>query len=192
MIIISKYKDCYDYLISKYGRDNKIILDRREGYIRKFNEYSTLDMIEYEQLAIAIGGTRYNGTRDIIKDKIYWGEECLQLGEEIQYSRRRPQSKQVKIIGKNQSYVFSYKSYPTTINDKENCPIIELHKSHCNHYPRLTEFKITSVIDLDTIYQTVYNWLSKQLDVDYSNTQTDKEKIISKGFDIKKSFRHRK
>lgn len=44
MIIISKFKDYYDFMVEKYGRDDKIILDRRiiENDVVELNEHEDI------------------------------------------------------------------------------------------------------------------------------------------------------
>lgn len=44
MIIISKFKDYYDFMVEKYGRDDKIILDRRiiENNVVELNEHEDI------------------------------------------------------------------------------------------------------------------------------------------------------
>lgn len=66
MKIISKYKDYYDYFVgAKYGIDNHVVLDRREGYVETF--YSGEVFAQYDDYStykLAICDTMYVGKFD--------------------------------------------------------------------------------------------------------------------------------
>jgi hypothetical protein len=80
----------------------------------------------------------------------------------------------------------------TSLNKKQNCPIIL--QSHYNFYykfPPLYKFKLHQILSAKEIYQMLVDWLStiKNENENKPDNRTNNEKIISKGFDIKKSFR---
>lgn len=60
--------------------------------------------------------------------------------------------------------------------------------SRFKKFPILKDYNIASVMDADTIYCLLIDFLSKDRTV--INPLTDKQKIVSNGFDLKSSFRN--
>ena len=56
--------------------------------------------------------------------------------------------------------------------------------------PILKGTKLSSLIDADEIYQSIYSYLSSLNDIDYKDNRIDIEKLQSVGFDKKISFRN--
>lgn len=95
-----------------------------------------------------------------------------------------------------QDCVFYFKFRPDTdkINDKENCPIVvktDGYPKKYFKYPSLSELNLNSYVKPEEVYQMVSAWLSgKKTEAEnHIDTRTNDEKIVSKGFDKKISFR---
>lgn len=191
MKIISKYKDYYDYYVSKYGVDDLAVLDRREGKVLfiKDVEPPTYNTI----LTFAICGQLY----DVVVNsagKIFHGEEIKTLKSQSTYNPGK-ESFYIEVGYRRNRRVWT-QSRKTNLNDLHNCPILLLDhiKDTITKFPRLENFEFYRMIKPEDMWVTLYQWLmNKNTEQENISTeQTDKEKIIAKGFHIKKSFRHRK
>ena len=191
MKIISKYKDYYDYLVgAKYGIDNKIVLDRREGF--SFSEYdlkANIDKFDIHKFAIC--GNIYECLVNK-QGKIYWGEKARPFVKE---KRSWWGNNELRVEGK----LFHIDPRPTTLNDQLNCPILYMRDSRVCHtdkelikrsrkFPQLKQTGIASLLPPEEIYIMLYNWMNKTPEI--KDNRTDLEKLQSKGFDKRTSFRH--
>ncbi len=203
MKILSKYKDYYDYLIAKYGIDEKVVLDRT-----KFDNIHppgkgniiSIYFCDYKIEGISLG------------DRVIYGEEILQYYEETQ-------SYKFSIINDNGKYHLKYpkgeygsryKNWNPSFevlkapvflgekyspNRKYNCPILvgELTNSfgkdnekYYSKYPILERFNFHKVFPAEDAYIKLYEWLTKEKPM---IEIADKHKIESHGFDKVTSFR---
>jgi hypothetical protein len=77
-----------------------------------------------------------------------------------------------------------------------NCPILIVDskssesKISFSKFPILKDYDVVSIFPPEKLWTMIYDFLSKNKDIE--NKQSDKEKIISKGFDYKHSFRNTK
>jgi len=71
------------------------------------------------------------------------------------------------------------------------CPILlSINQSYKPfHYPILKNFELSKVFPPEKIWIMLSEWLSKRKDPIIIDKRTDKEKILSNGFDLKTSFR---
>ncbi len=198
MKIISKYKDYYDYLTGIYGIDEKLILDRTEFHITQYRKDNT--MITFYICGYRIDGLYRGG-------KFYYGDDLSQFEErkKSRWFKWVTDSKSFYSIQTSNSFKGEYSSLlkePTFdregLNDKLGCPIliIDVFGKHqvkdikVSKFPILKDYGFQSVLAPDKLYQMLYDFLSKAKDI--PDTQTDKQKIIGKGFDYKHSFRNTK
>ena len=79
------------------------------------------------------------------------------------------------------------------INDKNDCPIILRYGISYYNFPVLSNINLQSLFSPDEIYQLLYQWLSDRITKRENkiDNRTDIEKLLSKGFDKKYSFRGR-
>lgn len=186
MLIISKYKEYYDYLAgAKYGIDKKVVLDRRKGtvihpvHLRPYRA-------EFNKVLVAICGYIYQGIVDS-NNNIYWGDQINAIAsEKIDYKGQKQ-----FYVGKGIDMItVNTKPKKTTLNDEENCPILWLHNGDRKPFPKLSDIGIASILPPDVIYTMIYNWLSAKNEFNPVDNRTDIEKLESAGFDKKSSFRH--
>ena len=205
MKIISKYKDYYDYLAGVNGIDEKLILDRTkfyptpasimfsEGKLLKFHICGL--MIE----SIFVDGKFYCGELSK-KIAIPWGRNTYNYG----YNRNAETHYNVRLKGGGAAavakfpYTYNIKG-AENINEVLNCPILlqvdfggDISHRRTNYvkFPVLKDYSIGSLLPPEKIWNMLYDFLAKSKDI--PDTQTDKEKIIGKGFDYKHSFRNTK
>ena len=194
MKIISKYKEYYDYLVhSKYGMDKAVVLDRRKGFVLGDYELNTHNSKTYKIIKLAICGFIYTAVVDH-KKSIKWCHNIEGCGKWINDYIAGHKFYAVNTYGATYDKV-DLKPVATDINNELNCPIVlvsgyDNQRQEC--YPMLSNLNISSIISPDEMYINIYNWLSKQKDINHVDSRSDKQKVESHGFDDKKSFRHRK
>ncbi len=166
MRIISKYKDYYDFCSKKYGVDDKIIYDRKE-----FVNF-LISGVYY----IAFCGTIY---RIIITEN-----KEFYFGDEYNYDR-------IKGLTKRSYYIKTHLT-KTDLNEKHNEPVLISNnyriKESFSKNPVLSEFGFTKIMTPEECWVSISNFLSRSKFIE--DNRTDKDKIISHGFDLKKSFRN--
>lgn len=178
MKIISKHKDYYDHLVGHYGYDETIVYDRRNKStpwnLPKFGE---------GQYLLSICNKFYPVVH--VNGKFYH-----------EYSEDLPKNYH------NHSLFFSryyYKGWrkSSEFNIKHRTPVILCEQGCRGAYvgedvfiPTLSQFGIPSIIDAHTMYQMIYNFLSWLKDnPEPPNNQSNSNKIVAHGFDLRKSFR---
>jgi hypothetical protein len=205
MKIISKFKDYYDYLQGIYGIDEKLILDRTEFYrTPKFppNGLVNIYICGYEYEGVCLNG-QYYWESDIekialkSKKRRYW----IRGGDEKDYY-----TVDLKLSNQSLTQVLK-KRVNSVVNDKLNYPILinvlggELgltykhrdyhyfeHHQEFSKFPILADYGFQRVLPAEDLWIQLSNWLSRTKDI--PNNQTNKEKILSAGFDLKTSFRN--
>lgn len=194
MLIIDKKgrKDYYDYLIGIYGIDRNLVLDRRN-----FTNYVPYDN---SKITIIICGWIYEGYYDKKTNKVYYGNELLNFGE-IWQPFYTGLNKVKSVYIKSNSYLINDSSYvalepyPDTknLNKKEGCPILVQgsYRDQYYHYPQLSLLNFGSCVDAETLFRMLVEYLSQQKTKaeQHPDDRGDIEKLLSKGFDKKESFR---
>jgi hypothetical protein len=185
-------KDYYDYLTGIYGIDEKLILDRRGGTnIQFYPDVIRLHIAGYIVEGICIDKKFYYGEAlnkfKVKKDTRRWLSK--------HYKRNYDKSIAIKFQGSIWREEWVYLEPVKSLDDmniKENCPIL-IETGYNNDYspfPILKEMNLGSFIKPEIIYQWLTEWLSNQIFArEKSEPMTNNEKIISKGFDNKTSFR---
>lgn len=195
MKIISKRKDYYDYLVGKYGIDEKITYDRKQK--RFYNPHYKNSLLPYPTPKSNGLAYFYIAFCDVIycviqfNGDFYYADEFENLPEEL---------KQVIINEKYNSilkrkhflntYKFRINLVNTDINIINNSPIILLS---IHGEPVLTNFILKDygfhkVMDAETCYLKLQNWfLQDKIVID---NRSDLLKLEAAGFDKKTSFRN--
>lgn len=186
MKIQSKYKDYYDYLQGIYGIDDKLFLDRSKGSTMNKMEIDNLKNGDGVQLAIMgllFTMIYYNG-------KWYTKKGLYNIGKEFKYNKAFIDVEVNEKTGLPKEFK-DVEFVLTDLNYKYDCPIIRVKynwSGEINLFPRLADYNFGTVIPPEDIWINLYNWLSRVKEE--PNIQTDKEKIVSHGFDLKTSFRN--
>lgn len=210
MKILSKFKDSYDYLIGIYGIDEHIVYDRRPEII-----YSIVDELKKKPLCafkLLIGQTK---TFIITDDQgeIYVGKDIMLYISKYETSKEHFEPLQLLQRGMAYYYLYlygskiqfkSYKIKEDFIDKLEfqssyhaaSLPPIVLIQLFNNGSKIIAENPKIQGLKLDnvTIYRAIYDYLSFQKTLNEKKVPVgdDKTRIQSAGFDLKKSFRHRK
>lgn len=199
MKIVSKYKDYYDYLSGIWGEDPKLVLDRREFTHPEF--YSHHPVV----IGLYICGKYIQGFWD--GEQFYFGESLSKFGE-IHKPHKWYFSRSEHEKGRYVTFEFQA-SHPMARNErhtvlvepvedyknhnlKENCPILMYKGYNSFHrFPVLSRLNVNSILKPEVIYQMLVDWYSERNNEAEKrpDNQTDVQKLISKGFDKKESFR---
>lgn len=222
MLIFSKEKDYYDFYTDIYGRDDKLVLDRRSelGLEKPDSNESTVygyfrrNPVLYR---FAIGGYSY----DVFayKDKLYHTlEELYQLGKVLseehgievvpvkdswlgrRYYNNPEQivfiNKEVSYYRKNRSLTQDqwkkYNGCETDVNTTHRYPTLLLKSTYRGYVKNflLKDFGFPKWYTPEEMYIKVSSFVSWMVDnPPLPNNQTNVEKIVSKGFNTKTSFR---
>lgn len=204
MRIISKYKDYYDYLQGIYGVDEKLIIDRTKFIL---TDPSPLNGI----VKLYICGLEYQCL--VVDKKYYWGDNLLKF----EHTDASPSRWYLRWINRKYSrkeetyYNIKYKNFigedvyasinklpdATVYNDEFNCPILiqsdkgvftAVNGMKLGMFPILKDYGFHQIMSAETIWIILSNWLSRTKDI--PNTQTNTNKILAAGFDLKSSFRN--
>lgn len=185
MKIISKYKDYYDYLSGIYGIDEKIVLDRTS-----LNESIVFyDNIDEKKIILHICDREYQGV--FKKGRFYWGKQLedikIKFKKSFEFFNNNDYSVNVELQSINTTI------YPgprkSKLNRELNCPIIYSREYGTPiKYPKLSDFNLAGLLPPKEIYLLLTDWLSPKEDI--ADKRTNKEKILTNGFDLKSSFRN--
>lgn len=191
MIIISRRKDYYDYLVGVYGRDEKKVFNRRSDITSK--EILHSDFGRYRNLNI------YDL---IICNRIYRVEQV----KEGEWELHKFHSVDTNYKGERRHYresqVSDLKDFEYFIPKPPNMDVdspIAIRGTYHKEYrldgltPILSTFGIPSVLGAEELYSEIDMYISNLMSQEEDKgEQSDKNKLLSKGFDDKTSFRHRK
>lgn len=194
MLIISKYKDYYDYLGGVYGVDNKLVLDRR-------TEYSPVGISLTDGIhVLCICGKIIEF---YVKDyKIYFGNDIAQFHVEPKWRwNNRKAVYIVEIDSTRHKYGDIY--YSTLQEDKYNhytdlkkyydkCPIFIKTGNSIFEYPKLDELGFNKVISAHDMWLILTEWIGRQVMLAEKPVPVgdDNVRILAAGFDLKTSFRN--
>lgn len=192
MKIISKYKDYYDHLQGAYGIDDKVVLDRRSAAQPNLLLYTPSEPGKYERMVFFICDRIYYVVIDHT-GRCYAGEDYKKYP--FTFDGRR---KLAYISGQFSVDV----SHPKTdVNTILGCPILMSNPysygsydyydpRHFWFYPKLSPFKLAKELPAFEIYTELYAWIERNKDVSIPDNRSDVEKLESKGFDKRSSFRN--
>lgn len=205
MYIIDRNKDYYDYYSHIYGIDKKVIFDRR-GSVKMTDDILIQKSVLYRNISRAflileVGFIQYIIVVSNIKDSSIniYGEYTPYTGDfnivkenkEYKHFYKTPLS----IRGALLDYKFDWNGYKTVrkYNFDDRFENLVDRTYHEENNPILAGTSITSLIDPDTIWKELQNYISSlDNDKDISIPSTDDERAEMHGFDRKTSFRHRK
>lgn len=220
MKIISKYKDYYDFLQGIWGMDEKLVLDRTDyvktpNYISSINQYRTL--VRFYICDLIVEGLYYQENAGELGVFLYGEEIENQLSSEMSkpFWKHDPR---YYYVGKSITPRYGIRSFKVLKepikffdldhiqkrdvkqvycpNDLFACPILiesnptdqNYDPSKCCKFPVLKEYKFHSAIDAPNMWKLLTEWIGREKVI--PNNQSNKEKVVSNGFDLKTSFRH--
>lgn len=191
MILLRKRTDYYDYLIGIYGRDEKKVYDRKLDL--------TSDEIYFEDVS------RWRNTNifDLyVCNRMYRVEQVKKGVWELHkfhkvntdYAGQRRHYRESQVSGLN-DFEYYIPRPSRMMSDSPICIKGTFHRQDNLEglTPILSTFGIPSVLDAVELYSEVDMYISNRMTLNEARSeQSDKNKLLSKGFDDKISFRHRK
>ncbi len=198
MKIISKYKDYYDYLQGEFGIDDVLTYDRRsDNIIRPLQDPPDDPFARCYSFAICNQGYAvfsynnkfYHTIDELVKLDVILKKAGKRTIFTLGYGYHKNQRKAIWDTFNPKTDINKKLRKPVLVSS-ENSPFA---KDEGWEIPLLREFGFARIIDPKTLFIEISNfmgWLNDNPEI--PNKQTNKEKIVSHGFDLKKSFRHRK
>ena len=212
MKIISNYKEYYDYLQGIYGIDEKIVYARvcESAYWSK-GEFKKVPLIKPEHIefpqsdrireyVLSVCGYDYPVTifrgdycftiEDLTKlyDRIkkdninVYPSDFAELERKIQLFRKYPHWRDRYVN------VWREEIKESEINDKYNCPVVLSNGYEVVKNVRLSDFGINKILDPETIYRKICDFLTREPII--VDNRTNAQKVESHGFDKITSFRN--
>lgn len=191
-IVNSKKKDYFHYLQGVLGMDEKVVLNYTETYLQQYTP------AEFTVKQIWIAGWLIETI--YINDEWKYGVELEYYVSKNKFFNKESYYNVENKTGKYNCYVLKEPTYfEDNPNDFYNCAIMlfgkrhydtEVHWSEFRHYkfPILKEYAFYKIWDEYKIWNILYDWLAK--DKEIIDSRTNKEKILSNGFNLKESFRN--
>lgn len=191
MKIISKWKDYYDYLQGKYGIDDLIVYDRRGDEFIKHN-FDTDHMVKSLEFHIC---NRVYTVHEYKGEFYHFYEDILRLDKILEEDYKRTLltywSGKPSRWSNEENYNQKYNGV-STLNIQHRKPVL-LKTYYGLKLPLLSSYNFHKIIPPEDMFNQVYSFISWLKDnPEIPNKQSDLEKLLSHGFDKKKSFRHRK
>lgn len=191
MILLRKRTDYYDYLIGIYGRDEKKVYDRKLDL--------TSDEIYFED----VSKWRNTNIYDLyVCNRMYRVEQVKKGVWELHkfhkvntdYAGQRRHYRESQVSGLN-DFEYYIPRPSRMMSDSPICIKGTFHRQDNLEglTPILSTFGIPSVLDAVELYSEVDMYISNRMTLnEVRSEQSDENKLLSKGFDDKISFRHRK
>jgi len=208
MKIISKFKDFYDYKVAKYGVDEKLVYTRKT-----YCEYFQILIGKISNINIDYRISEDDFNKNLKNDikPIDENENDLRKLNDFQYKKEITfkDGKKFNIFSKfgsdwedllsyNRKKLITYDIDKDDVILNEPMLLIELiGESKSSRYLYIYKFtynpvlsKLGVYIDEDFIWQSLVEFLSnKRSEKEISPEVSNENKILSKGFDLKTSFR---
>jgi hypothetical protein len=192
MRIISNFKDYYDFMTGKYGIDPKVVYTRIPEGPLYVPHYKTISPDRIESWVIHFCGKTYFIYYTF--GDWFFGSDILKANPRKYPTSHFPIDNPGKTIREWKSLWDEKKNKwiardlrvqgaPTDVNEKMKCPVVVGDIIN----PKLADFNFAKIFSPEDAFITISNWLSREKEI--INLQTDKEKVVSHGFDLKKSFR---
>lgn len=197
MLIISKIKDYYDYLVGINGIDNKVVFDRRNYTDSNFvldskdidKDYSCFIYKGKRLFVVEVGTVQYLFCGSLNKNELI---KKFNIGKQLGDSLHR---KQKYTFTCNKWNICTTNLYVLTnsilrSNKKLNEISINdiLNHAYC-HENGILLHNYAKFIPAQEAYDNIYNFLISIKNDVKDCEMTDIQKLLSKGFDKKTSFR---
>lgn len=199
MRIIDKNKDFYDYF---QDYDSDIVFDRRDSHILTNEELNVWMLwsrhkVDDKYFLLQIGYTNWlilaKATK--INQDGYGGYAVEDFSELIDMWKNYNKSVDFKFGEIKTHYSVEYLTskkfnHKTALVDDIKLGNFEYKNNFTEKSPIiLNKTKLPSILNAQDVYLAIEEWLSHKKDDIVHDSMTDKEKIVSHGFDTKESFR---
>lgn len=214
MRIICKTKDYYDYLVGKWGIDNKVIYNRDikaivDSDAYKFCDDNYINDVDFSEICFRLGLPKIPYEGEDAKGYKFFSVAELVIGDVLyKYKLTYTQDTNHKIKvhwgpcekeritdtqreGIENPIYFRFYSVTFYHSFYGFNPVNPYSsKPTAITYPILKGTKFAGLIDPEEAYLNIYSYLSRKNEKDISDNRTNDEKIVCNGFDKKTSFRN--
>ena len=199
MRIVSKIKDFYDYLVGKWGQDEKITYVRdgerlveNKFYKASIGDESCLhwwgDSRLYGRIKLN-NMSRYTGSQIVL---LWIGDECIKYDVNVHYDdngKLVSEWKDPKVSGIHVDWSY--------LKRESDAPVVwevrtwwRLKLKARVENPILIGTKYAGLVDPEKMWLSIYNYILRKNNEDIVDNRTNDEKIECAGFDKKTSFRN--
>ena len=209
-IINGGKKDYYDYLSGIYGIDEDIVYDRRNGYVfREFNageQYFIKKKTWQDKPKQEVRGMHYEGDKYVF-GTYYRGLDFMIV---IEVGFTQYLFKIERYLNENDKVEMNIRLVwkKESSEKKSAAPVsvipVEYYQFYRDKEPRIQKYRmdqeiqnpifentwVPSFIPADEMYNNVYDYLIKMREPNIVDNRNDVQKLESKGFDKKSSFRN--
>lgn len=208
MRIVSKYKDYYDWAASGVMYDETVVFDRRNaadirsgdliGIMDKIRDYHASHFTTFGSLnkkrwtVVEIGKVRYLFCIRYKQIPGYIVTDCVDLVSTARTERKTGSA--INIYENITGLYFDFQYGTGLEQDLIHSLGVRTFKNPTNKdwLPIFEGTFIPRFISAEEVATNIYEFLCSQKDIDIPNTQCDKDKAVSHGFDVKTSFRNMK
>lgn len=207
MLIISKYKDYYDWLVSKWGIDTKVVYNRT----RRYNGYGpfyfrrdhTTPETNYRFYVLEVGYTKY----------FYVGKNTKSMGDYMEYKLVNKIVDRSWRLNKNNTPISLYSVYLNEVYGFESIHLFmegvrkvnlesdEFHTKRMRPWSSMDRYLLIEdpiikdtplpLPDAEEVFLSTQDYISSLIGDGKDCSTPNDIKIIQYGFDVKRSFRHR-
>lgn len=207
MLIISKYKDYYDWLVSKWGIDTKVVYNRTERYIGYgqfyFRRDHTTPETTYRFYVLEVGYTKY----------FYVGKNTKSMGDYMEYKLVNKIVDRSWRLNKDKTPISLYSVYLNEVYGfesiyrfmegvrKVNLESDEFHTKRMRPWSSMDKYLLIEdpiikdtplpLPDAEEVFLSAQDYISSLIEDGKDCSTPNDIKIIQHGFDVKRSFRHR-
>ena len=200
MKIVSKIKDFYDYLVGKWGQDDKIVYVREGERLVNNNVYKASiadesclqywgDTKLYERIKIS-NKRKHTGTEIVV---LWVGDECFKHVVTVSYDENDKLVSQWVKVEKSKYMFIDFSG----LKRESEAPVVWEVRSDFRfrllervENPNLTGTKYASMLDPEKVWLAIYSYISRNYEKKIVDNRTNDEKIECNGFDKKTSFRN--
>lgn len=186
MKIISPFKDYYDYL-QAYGQEPGIVYNRKPATVWA-HKVETLCPVKWQDVGARASLLGFCG--EIIPRISYWRDEKSWEREVLWGSDAAEYAKKITA-----PELHNWKRFvlnPVSLDwlfKAVNAPVFIIDSGGETTNPCLQELKFDEYMDAQSVYQSISSFIGNQKEQMQIPARSDKEKVVSHGFDKKTSFR---
>jgi hypothetical protein len=211
MLIASKTKDFYDFMVGKWGIDRKVVYNRGNNKLIDSKYYKAcVGMNEYKSYWLFERIPQKDRHGNWIRKTFHYLNEpkCLAIlwtGDTyyvreviLYYDNNGVLCSEWQPFSGKQKWLFGISNVELHLKRNSDAPVyFEIcgYDSHCCEStilenPILDGSKFVSFLNPEQVYLDIYSYISRRNEKEITDNRTNDEKIVCNGFDRKASFRN--
>ena len=209
MLIVSKTKDFYDFMVGKWGIDRKVIYNRGDSKLTDFKYYKACIGIEEYKSYWTFGYIPQKDRQgNWIRQKYHYFNEpkcyaILWTGDThyvrevmLYYDHEGVLHSDWQPFSGKQRCLYGITDVELQLKRNSNAPIYfelcdyNFTTKYILENPILEGSKFVSFLNSEQVYLDIYSYISRHNEKEIKDNRTNAEKIVCNGFDKKISFRN--